>query len=86
MKLIDINLRSVIAATSAGRGITSLRKFCADLNLPEPVTENPYNRFLHPTENLAIDSCEHSMKKSAQELRTLILNGEPDIGKCLMLL
>ena len=83
LKLIEINLRSVIATTSAGGGLTSLRKFCTDLNFPEPVTENSYNRYLHNTENFAIENYERSMKKAAQELRTLILNDEPDIDQVL---
>ena len=82
-KLTDTNLRSVIATTSAGGDLTSLRKFCTDLNHPEPVTENSYNRYLHLIENIAIENCEHSMKKEAQELRILILNGESDIGQVL---
>ena len=60
--LTDINLCSVIATTSIGGGLTSLRKFCTDLNLPEPVTENSYNHDLHHTENFALENCECSMK------------------------
>ena len=81
LRLTNINLRSVIATTPTGGGLTSLRKFCTDLNPPEPVTENSYNRYLHHIENFAIENCKRSMKKAAQELRTLILNGEPDLGK-----
>ena len=36
-KLIDINLRSVHAATSSGGGLTLLRNFCGKMNLPAPV-------------------------------------------------
>ena len=60
--LTDINLCSVIATTSIGGGLTSLRKFCTDLNLPEPVTENSYNHDLHHTENFVLENCECSMK------------------------
>ena len=48
-----------------------------------PVLENSYNRYLYHIENFAIENCKRSMKKSAQELRTLILNGEPDTGQVL---
>ena len=72
-KSFVVNLCSVIAI-SAGGGLTSLRKFCIDLNLPESLTENSYNRYMHCTENFANDKCERSLKKVVQELRTLILS------------
>ena len=68
LRLTDINLHSVIATTSTDGGLTSLRKFCTDLNLPGPVIENSYNRYLHHIENFTIENCERSMKKAAQEL------------------
>ena len=34
--MTDINLRSVVAATSADGGLTSLRRICTDFNFPEP--------------------------------------------------
>ena len=45
-RMIDINLRSVIAATSIGGGLTTLRRLCSDFNFPPPVTELPYNEYL----------------------------------------
>ena len=71
-KLININLRSVVAITSAGGGLTSFRKFCTDLN-----------HYLHHIENFTVKNCKRSMKKAAQELRTLILNGESEIDQVL---
>ena len=45
-RMIDVNLRSVIAATSIGGGLTTLRRLCFDFNSPPPVTEHPYNEYL----------------------------------------
>ena len=36
IRMIDINLRSVVATTSAGGGLTSLRRLCTNLNFPQP--------------------------------------------------
>ena len=53
------------------------------MNLSEPVTLNSYNCYLHHIENFDIENCELSMKKAAQDLRTLTLNGKPDIHQVL---
>jgi len=75
-KIIDVNLRSVIATTSSGGGLTSLRRFCSNLNFPEPVTENSYNRYLHHLDTSATKNCERSMSEAARELRSLTLSIE----------
>ena len=44
-KMPDINLRSVVATTSAGGRLTTLRRMCTDFNFPQPVNEHPYSIF-----------------------------------------
>ena len=44
--MIDVNLRSVMATTSAGGGLTMLQEICTNLDLLPPVTEKPYSRYI----------------------------------------
>ena len=36
-KMIDINLRSVMATTSAGGGLILLRNICTNMDIPQPI-------------------------------------------------
>ena len=80
-KIIDINLRSVVATTSAGGGLTSLRRICTDFNFLPPITENPYNKYIRYVEQNTIENCERSLSDAARDLRKLKLNGRPDTGQ-----
>ena len=82
-KMIDINLRSVVATTSAGSGLTSLTRVCTNLNVPEPITENRYNRYIRYIEEKAVTNCERSLSDAAQELRKMKLNGRKDGGQVI---
>jgi len=82
-QLIDINLRSVIATTAGGGGLTSLRRLCANLNFPEPVTENAYNNYLRHLKSHAIFNCDRSMHDAAKELRQNLLKDQADNGQIL---
>ena len=64
--MIDVNLRSVMATTSAGGGLTMLQKMCTNLDLPPPVTEKPYSRYIKYLENKIKADCERSMSEAAQ--------------------
>ena len=77
-KVIDVNLRSVIATTSAGGGLTTLRRICSDMNFTPPITENAYNRYIRQVEETAIVNCKRSMVDAAHKLRTFMINGEDD--------
>ena len=39
-RLIDSNLRSVMATTSVGGGLSTLRRLCVEMNVPPPVNEH----------------------------------------------
>ena len=67
-KLIDINLRSVHAATSSGGGLSLLRNFCGKMNLPAPVYPNPYHKYLKVILKSAIENCEQSMSNASKGL------------------
>ena len=57
-KMTDINLRSVVAATSSGGGLTSLKRICTDFNFPEPVTERAYNNYIYLIKEKSVANCE----------------------------
>ena len=55
-KLIDINLQSVHAATSAGGGLTLLRTVCSSMELPPPVHTTPFSKYLKVILKSVIDN------------------------------
>ena len=81
-KLVDINLQSVMATTAAGEGLAMLRRLCINLNLPEPVTENPYANYLRHFNSHATSKCDLSLRRAVKELmKDVLLKGEPDSGQ-----
>ena len=81
-KMIDLNLRSVMAATSIGGGLAVLRRLYTDLNFPQPVTEHPYNNYLNYLLTTTIQNVHNSMSKAASRLRQQ--NLENDDGSTLV--
>ena len=77
-KMIDINLRSVMAATSMGGGITILRRLCTDFNFPQPVAEHPYNNYMKHVVNVSVENADKSTKDAAKRLRQLVIEGDDD--------
>ena len=67
-KLVDINLRSVYAATSSGGGLSLLRNVCGKMNLPVPVHPNPYAKYLKVILESAMQNCKESMRRAAQDI------------------
>ena len=57
-KMADINLRSVLATTAVGDGLSTLRKLCTNFNLSQPVNEHPYNNYIKFIEGNSIKNCE----------------------------
>ena len=70
-KMADINLRSVLATTAVGGGLSTLRKLCTNFNLSQPVNEHPYNNYIKFIEGNSIKNCERSMLAAAKHLRAL---------------
>ena len=66
--LIDINLRSVHAATTSGGGLTMLRTFCSSMDLPPPIHTAPYSKYLKVIAKSAMENCEESMSRAARKL------------------
>ena len=52
--MIDVNLRSVAAATSAGGGLTLIKNICTSMDFPPPVNNTPYQRYLRFLEEKTI--------------------------------
>ena len=68
-KLIDINLRSAHAATSAGVGLTLLRTIGSSMDLPPTVHTASYSKYLKVILSSATDNCEESMKHVPKDLK-----------------
>ena len=77
-QMIDINPRSVMAATSVSGGITILRRLCTDFNFPKPVGEHPYNNYLKHLVNVSVENTDKSTQDAAKKLRQLVTEGEDD--------
>ena len=67
-KLIDINLLSAHAITSAGGGLTLLRTICSSMDLPPPVHTTPYSKYLKVTLKSATDNSEEIMSNMQQKI------------------
>ena len=76
IRMLDINLRSVLASTSIGSGPSALRTFCTQMNFPQPVSEHPYNKYLLHIKNVSLKNAEESISSAAKQLRKVI--GELD--------
>ena len=72
--MIDINLRSVAAATSAGGGLTLLKNVCTTFDFPPPVGEHPYQRYLRYIEQKAVANSERSMTNAGIKLCKHVLH------------
>lgn len=60
----EINIRTVYAFRSIGKGEQAARTWCKVMNLPRPITFKGYNKLLcSATKKVCVDS----MKKAAEE-------------------
>ena len=66
--MMAINLRSVVAVTSLGGGITSLRNLCMHLDFPRPLAEHSYESYLKYLEEKLIFNSERCMLNAASEI------------------
>ena len=55
-----------------------LKKVCASLDLPEPVTKKPYNNICKTLSKASLDNAAISMKNAADKLFTLIEQEDPE--------
>ena len=67
-QMIDINLMSVMAATSVAGGITILRRLCTDFNYTQPVLEHPFNNYLKHLVKVSVESAEKSTSDAAKTI------------------
>ena len=75
----DVNALSVLAMRTIGKSRNALLKFCAMMDLPDPVSSNPYTDHTKDWAEKAAGVCEEMMNEAASELKRLkIQNGEWD--------
>ena len=77
-QMIEINLMSVMAATSVAGGITILRRLCTDFNYTQPVLEHPFNNYLKHLVKVSVESAGKSTSDAAKRLRQSITGGTDD--------
>ena len=78
--LIDINLRSVMATTSTGGGLTSLINYNTNFNFSPPVQKAPYSRYLKYLESEAKSNCELNLFK-ADKVREMVFGNDDTIAE-----
>lgn len=66
-KAYEINRRIIYAMRLLGIGINGIKKFCAFMNLPQPVFQKSYTAIINHIHEAAELVCFSSMKKAAQE-------------------
>ena len=70
--MVDINLRSVVATTSIGGGLTALRKLCTNFNFTQPVHEKQYNNYLKHVAVTAVNNADECLSVAAKKLRQVV--------------
>ena len=60
-----------------------MRRLCTNLNFPQPITENSYNRYIRHVETNAIKASDRSLSDAAPKLRNVKLNGAVDDGQLI---
>ena len=73
-KLLDINVRMVYGMRGIGAGHSALVKLCGYLNMPEPMTQNNFDKLLKTIGNCTKVVAERSMVEAAKEIK-----GEVDV-------
>ena len=70
--MVDINLRSVVATTSIGGGLTALRKVRTHFYFTHPVHEKQYNNYLKHIAAVAVNNADECLSVAAKNLRQVV--------------
>ena len=72
----DINIRTILTFREIGNGHTAIETFCGLMNMPPPMTVNTYHETIANMHPVYIESAEHSMKATADEIHKDVLGDD----------
>ena len=68
----EVNMRLVHGGLTTGNGLSSLKKLCAALNLPPPISKRSYNNHLLKLELAASSTAEDCLANAATRLKRIL--------------
>ena len=83
-KVLALNLKTVLASKLAGDSLSSLKIFCAMLDLPPPISKNTYTSHTKAVEAQSVSQAEASMSQARAEVRELYRATDVDICDILV--
>ena len=75
----DVNVKSVYASLATGLGLAGLKSFLANMDLPAPISEQPYQRTMKYLNEKSVKQAEELMCAAAQRLIKIVKFEEPDM-------
>ena len=79
-KTHDINRRIIYTMRSIGQGYSSIQKFTALMNMPQPMTQKNYDRSVKVISEVVQDVAEETMADAATELKENQGTNNPDVS------
>jgi len=66
-KAYEVNRRMVLAMRLLGIGLNGIKKFCAFMDLPQPIFQKSYDEIIKTFHEVSESVCSFSMKNAAQQ-------------------
>ena len=85
-RAFEINRRAVIATLSSGKGLESLKQFCADMNMPNPMTKATFNYHACVIKEAAEKAAVDSMEDASFELHDLLNIPSTETADCKVMI
>ena len=63
-----MNRRAVLASVKIGNGLSALQRFCADLNMPIPMSQHTFESHLSAVKLASEETAKQSFSQAAKEL------------------
>ena len=67
-KSYEVNRRAVLPSVTIGNGLSALKSFCADLNMPTPMSQNTFESHLSAVKLATEETAKHSLSQTTKEL------------------
>ena len=67
-KSYEVNRRAVLASVTMGNGLSALQSFCADLNMPTPMSQHTFEYHLSAVKLAADETAEQSLSQATKDL------------------
>ena len=85
-RAFEINRRAVIATLTSGKGLESLKQFCADMNMPNPMTKSTFNYHACVVKEAAEKAAVDSMEDASSELHDLLNIPSTETADCKVMM